>query len=691
MKRLNILLHSDQNIETMTEAMDGLTSLVQMIAGDEKADVHILTKCPCTPGAPLDVLLEQSSVKTVTPDGDVSPENVTDTIMAMDRQHAYDVILINGKDSILSSMDKPYVNKVIPYVTAGENWYQRFKSRSILKQMAGKFTHILTETATVKEVCSQNNNSESNVREAEYLVVGPSVRHVADLAALTHSYTMAFDLSSSGDDPEELKQLLQTFHYLKKLETAVTLCIVGQSTSSLEMADQLHQTPGVLWNPSDGTDDGIESLNQSDIGYVSKGSEEAIIHQFLTYAALGKAVVLPGNKLTRQLLGDDYPLFAKTPKEAAIKTQIAFNDTDIYQHAASVCFHASLAFDEKIVRSRLMTALWAYNKQKPTILFTGHDFKFLKPYIQSLRDQGLPVLVDKWQGHERHDPFISHILLEQADIVFCEWGLGNAEFYSANIRSDQRLYIRVHRQELETNYLERVNFDNVTHVIAISAHTLEAFVRLKQVPRSKMKLIPNMMDVKKFAHPKTDMSRYHLGIVGIVPKLKRIDRAVDILEKLWERDHRFKLFIKGKLPGELSWMKQRKEEMAYYNDVFARIEEAPWKENVVFSGFGNDMEEWFEDIGFTLSTSDLEGFHLGPMEGIASGAFPVIFDREGVASIYPPEVIVKDVDEAVERIWALVNEGEVNAEAYMPLTEKYDEANVIHQLNKLVFGNEPDS
>lgn len=689
MKRLKILLHSDQNIETTTNAVQWLTSLVQMISSEEKTDVHILAKCPHTPGATLDVSLRKSSAKIVTADHTISPESVVDVVTTLDNQHAYDLILINGKDSILSSLDASFANKGIPYLTSAENWYQRFKYRSILKQMAKKHTHILTETETIKAGI-QNGNDPSENDRAEYLVVGPSVRQAADLAAHTHSFTMVYCLPPSGEVGVALDQLLQTFRHIRKYEAAVTLRIVGHpSTLPTEMAERLHQIPGVLWDGSENEDDQLQLLNQSDVGYVPKGSDEEIIHQFLTYASAGKAVVLPGVKRMKQLLGDDYPLFAKATKEAAIKTRIAFNDTDIFQKAAKACFHASLAYSEKAVRSKLMTAFWTYNNQKPTILFAGHDFKFLTSYIQACRDKGLPVLMDKWQGHERHDPFVSHILLEQADIIFCEWGLGNAEFYAAHIRSNQRLYIRVHRQELETSYLERVDFDNVTNVIAISGHTLEAFVRLKHVPRSKMKLIPNMIDVEKFAHPKTKASPYHLGIVGILPKLKRIDRAVDILEKLWEEDNRFKLFIKGKLPGDLSWMKQRKEEMAYYKDVFARVEEAPWKENVVFSGFGNDMKEWFEDIGFTLSTSELEGFHLAPMEGIASGAIPVVFNWEGAESIYPPEVIVKDVDEAVERILGHTNQKEIRSDAYMPLVEKYDESKIIHQLDQLILESSP--
>jgi hypothetical protein len=55
--------------------------------------------------------------------------------------------------------------------------------------------------------------------------------------------------------------------------------------------------------------------------------------------------------------------------------------------------------------------------------------------------------------------------------------------------------------------------------------------------------------------------------VGIVPWGKRLDRAVDILDKLWNKDNRYKLRVKGKRPEELPWMlnNQHRDEMKKYD------------------------------------------------------------------------------------------------------------------------------
>ncbi|WP_051456756.1 hypothetical protein [Brochothrix campestris] len=62
------------------------------------------------------------------------------------------------------------------------------------------------------------------------------------------------------------------------------------------------------------------------------------------------------------------------------------------------------------------------------------------------------------------------------------------------------------------------------------------------------------------------------------------------------------------------------------------------------------MGEWFKKIGYTLSTSDNESFHLAPMEGMASGAFPCILNWEGAESIYPESSIVPTITDMVNLI-----------------------------------------
>ena len=57
-------------------------------------------------------------------------------------------------------------------------------------------------------------------------------------------------------------------------------------------------------------------------------------------------------------------------------------------------------------------------------------------------------------------------------------------------------------------------------------------------------------------------------------------------------------------------------------------------DGVVFDGFGGDVGAWLRKVGWVISTSDDESFHLAPAEGMASGAVPVVRDWPGADTIY---------------------------------------------------------
>lgn len=285
------------------------------------------------------------------------------------------------------------------------------------------------------------------------------------------------------------------------------------------------------------------------------------------------------------------------------------------------------------------------------LLFAGHDLKFAKFLIDHYSNEdNYEVKIDKWQGHNIHNEDISRELLEWADIIFCEWGLGNAVWYSQNKKEYQKLIVRMHLQERDTQYPKNFNYDNIDKIITISPYIYEEMYRVFKLPRDKMVMIYNNVNTDLFNKIKKGDYKYNLAIVGILPRRKRLDLAVDIIEKLVAKDKRYKLFIKGKHPNDIAWIKNKEEEKKYYDEVFNRIENSKLKDNIVFEDYTDNIAEWFTKIGFTLSTSDFESFHLAPMEGMASGAYPIIFNWDGCTTIYKNEWIVNSVDEAVDRI-----------------------------------------
>ena len=55
---------------------------------------------------------------------------------------------------------------------------------------------------------------------------------------------------------------------------------------------------------------------------------------------------------------------------------------------------------------------------------------------------------------------------------------------------------------------------------------------------------------------------------------------------------------------------------------------------MVFEPFGPDMASWLRKIGYVLSPSSDESFHLAPAEGMASGAVPLFWQRPGADEIF---------------------------------------------------------
>lgn len=323
----------------------------------------------------------------------------------------------------------------------------------------------------------------------------------------------------------------------------------------------------------------------------------------------------------------------------AMQGYLSVNDSEIERYS-----HINTA---KLAKEALTFA-----QDKKKVLIAGHDLKFAKFIMEKIEeDDDLELLVDQWKGHDKHDEAKSFELLNQADTIFCEWGLGNAVWYSKHKKLGQRLVTRMHLQEITTRHPEKFTHQNIDAYIMVSPYWLEQFVHDFSLERQKCKMVYNLVDTELLNKPKTSEAIFNLGMIGDVPQRKRLDRALDIFEKLYQTDERYKLFVKGKRPEEYPWMhsKAKAEEMSYYQQQYQRIQDNGWQDNVIFEGHG-PIDLWLQKIGYILSVSEFESFHLAPAEGMASGAIPIIYNWDGSDTIYSEKFIINSINNAVELI-----------------------------------------
>ena len=320
-----------------------------------------------------------------------------------------------------------------------------------------------------------------------------------------------------------------------------------------------------------------------------------------------------------------------------------------------------------------------------TILFAGHNLHFIEGLIVRFSRDGHTILQDQWKGHTIHDEEKSHSLLEKADIIICEWALGNSVWYSNHKKSNQRLFIRFHRQEIETEFPHNIIWDAVDKMIFVSSIFQQKAIERYSIPPNKTAFIPNYVDTSKFGLSKSSNSRHTIGMLGIVPRLKRLDRALDILKIVRTKEPRFNLRVKGKLPEDYPWMLKREEEMNWYQEQFNRIESDPiLNGHVHFDEWGPDVPQWFTKINHILSVSDFEAFHLAIAEGAASGAVPTVIKWEGAEQFYPSDWCYDDLESAAQAILDRSSTSQNGLKWSHTIRKRYDIARIHQRWNRLL-------
>ncbi|MFJ4209602.1 glycosyltransferase [Paenarthrobacter sp. NPDC089675] len=277
---------------------------------------------------------------------------------------------------------------------------------------------------------------------------------------------------------------------------------------------------------------------------------------------------------------------------------------------------------------------------KQRLLIAGMDLKFISPAIPAMREL-YDIRLDEWTGHDAHDPEKSRELLEWADVIFCEWLLGNAVWYAKHKRPHQRLVVRLHRFELNARFGHEVDQSKVDCFISVSLHTSEDMIRTFGMDRTKVRIIPNYLDVKAYEKSSNPGKTTRLAMVGMLPKLKGYHRALELLHYLNTHGD-FTLTVFGKGPLDLPWVYKNPIERSYYESCEQYIVDHNLSEKVTFSGWV-DTKTALADFGFVLSLSDLESFHVAPAEGFASGNQGVFLTWHGVDYIYPEDYIFDDI------------------------------------------------
>lgn len=320
------------------------------------------------------------------------------------------------------------------------------------------------------------------------------------------------------------------------------------------------------------------------------------------------------------------------------------------------------------------------NATTKVLVLTDTDFDFMGPLLErwsadpdiNLRSRNLTledVDISWWQPKNtiidrltQVPPEAPKFLKEDllwADVVFVEWCQALAARLSG-VEIPGKLIIRLHRYEAFIPTPSLTNWNNVDTLLTITPYISKFLERTVPLIENKTKivLVPNVINLKSFSKPKLPGSCRTLGVIQYSSEIKDPIWALDILEKLQAHDPQWKLQFIG---SPFNTTGKSGDPNGYFEQFERRLE--PLQQSVNFLGYRDDLDEVLREIGVVLSTSRIEGSPVSLIQGVASGALPVVRNWPNIKklhaaeSLYPREWIVDTTDEAVDRILAWSSTG----------------------------------
>ncbi len=692
---MRIAIYGDVNLNLIDGSAIWLAALAETLALDDDTQVVVLLKAPIERELVVAPLRDRHNVRLVPdPHGRarLQPAQALDVLEELDDGQPFDVVLLRGFAVCQQAADRDRLHgRLWTYLTdiPQQPHLAGPEERAALGRIAAASQRVLCQTDELRGML------EGLVPQAAWRT-----------ALLTPMVPEGF-----LREPRPLQQPPRLFYAGKFapmwgfLETVSAFTQLRAQHPDLELhvaGDKVHDppddpgyapavraalsdTPGLVWHGAVSRAEVADLLTASDVALSARhptmDASLELSTKVLEYGAANVPVVLNRNPLHERVFGGDYPLFIDQLDDLAGVLGTVLADPARWEQARATARRAAEDYTFGRVRARLEPALTAARPQgerrlrRRRVVVAGHDLKFTGPLAQMLRRTGAEVREDRWTGHGGHDVGHSRELLGWADAIWAEWCLGNAVWYAANRSRDQRLVVRLHRQELTTDFPGQVDQAGVDRLVCVAPFVAREAIDRFTWDAAQVEVVPNTIDTLPFDRPKLPGTHRTLGMIGFLPALKRLDLALDLLESLLDEDPGWQLRIAGTLPWDAPWVWARLTERQFFRDQLDRIRLSRRLARAVrFDGRVDNIPGWLAGVGVILSVSDLESFHLGLAEGMASRAVPLVLQRDGVEELFPGVPIHADVADAAGWLTALAGDQrrEVGEAARSLVVARYD-------------------
>ena len=284
--------------------------------------------------------------------------------------------------------------------------------------------------------------------------------------------------------------------------------------------------------------------------------------------------------------------------------------------------------------------------EKIKIIFISHNFHFLNNIINHL-DLDKYEVTTHYLKLSMSDLFKPSQKIKETNnlleiignnkIVWIEWLLTPACLLSQVLNKKFKLICRLHSYEYfykNNIYMYSINFLNIDKLIIVNDWFKYKIIQKFNVPESKIITLPNLFNT--FTNENNPNRQKKLGVVGINSLTnKGIDKILDIFEKIYQIDQEYTLHIKGEYNKKYSKnpFLSDDESKKLYEISIQKLDHylEKYPNHIIYHPHsdkgGEDMQSFYNQIGFLLCASIYESFHCSIMEAGSSGCIPIIYEH----------------------------------------------------------------
>jgi len=231
--------------------------------------------------------------------------------------------------------------------------------------------------------------------------------------------------------------------------------------------------------------------------------------------------------------------------------------------------------------------------------------------------------------------------IEKSHVVWFEFGneaLVMGSKILATMKNKPKAIVRIHGYECHRDYFKHVNWDTIDRTIFVASYLYDIARRQDvRITTRKIDIVPGGINLKAFTINKDKKEGNKVAFAGFFNWKKDLHMGALVIKELHKAGNDMEYHIAAKV-----------QDQRVLNTFMLHVENLGLANKVHIHDWQEDLNAWYADKDYFLSSSQEESLHYALAQGMAAGLKPIIRNWRSSSDFYKPEWIFDTPENAVK-------------------------------------------